>query len=107
MPRGRQVGRHRASQARGTAAGGVATLLPALFLSALYVAAPFAGTTTYAIADRCTATTPATTTPGTTPGTTARSGDAADRGRRAPARAERGQSISTVFAAAPSRPRTS
>jgi hypothetical protein len=29
---------------------GVAALLPALFLAALYVAAPFAGTTTHAIA---------------------------------------------------------
>ncbi|MFL6136407.1 MAG: hypothetical protein ACJ74O_01205 [Frankiaceae bacterium] len=29
---------------------GIAGLLPALFLAALYVAAPFAGTTTHAIA---------------------------------------------------------
>lgn len=39
---------HRAQHTRRTA--GVAALLPALFLAALYVAAPFAGTTTHAIA---------------------------------------------------------
>jgi hypothetical protein len=34
---------------RGMRTIGVAALLPALFLAALYVAAPFAGTTTHAI----------------------------------------------------------
>lgn len=41
---------HRAEQVRRTA--GMAALLPALFLAALYVAAPFAGTTTHPIAHR-------------------------------------------------------
>jgi uncharacterized membrane protein len=41
---------HRVHYSRRTA--GVAALLPALLLAALYVAAPFAGTTTHAIADR-------------------------------------------------------
>jgi hypothetical protein len=43
---------HRAHYSRRTA--GVAALLPALLLAALYVAAPFAGTNTHAIADRTT-----------------------------------------------------
>jgi hypothetical protein len=41
---------NRAQYLRRTA--GVAALLPALLLAALYVAAPFAGTTTHAIADQ-------------------------------------------------------
>ena len=41
---------HRAHYIGRTA--GAAALLPALLLAALYVAAPFAGTTTHAIADR-------------------------------------------------------
>jgi hypothetical protein len=43
-------GRHRRRRTAGRA--GMAAMLPALFLGALYVAAPFAGTTTHAIAYR-------------------------------------------------------
>jgi hypothetical protein len=41
--------RRRRGAQHGMRTIGVAALLPALFLAALYVAAPFAGTTTHAI----------------------------------------------------------
>jgi hypothetical protein len=62
-------GRHRRRRTAGRAGkASIAAMLPALFLAALYVAAPFAGTTTHAIAYRTAASSPSA--PAAAPGAT-------------------------------------